>query len=408
MPQEKTIKTIVLAYSGGRDTTAALRWLQEEYDCEVVTFTADLGQGGLEKAREIAQRMGVQRMYVEDLREPFVAEYVYPMMRANTLYEGEAMLGTAIARPLIARRMAEIAAEVGADAIAHGATGKGNDQLRMEIGAWAWQSDLRVIAPWRQWPFRSREDLAAYCRKHDIGGGEVDVGPDYSMDANLLHCSYEGAYLEDLSMAPREDMWQMTVSPQQAPDAPEELQLEYRRGDVVAVNSRALSPAGVLTELNRIGGAHGIGRIDMVENRYVGMKSRGCYESPGGAILLRGHRAMESLTLDREAVQCKDELMPRYAAMIYRGFWWSPERRMMQAAVDASQENVNGTVCLKLYKGNIIVGARSAGESSLYNASLASFEDDGGVYDHQDATGFIRLNALRFRTSTPGGTSVPQ
>ncbi len=394
------VKKVVLAYSGGLDTSIILKWLQETYGCEVVTFTADIGQGEeVEPARAKAEALGVKEIYIEDLRETFVRDYVFPMFRANALYEGEYLLGTSIARPLIARRLVEIAAETGADAIAHGATGKGNDQVRFELGAYALNPDIRIIAPWREWDLTSREKLMAYAEAHGI---PVDFrkksgGSPYSMDANLLHISYEGGVLEDPWAEPEPDMWRWTTAPEQAPDEPRYLELEFARGDVVAVDGERLSPAAVLARLNEIGGAHGIGRADIVENRYVGMKSRGCYETPGGTILLKAHRAMESLTLDREVAHLKDELMPRYASLVYNGYWWSPERRMLQEMIDASQETVNGTVRLRLYKGNVMVVGRRSETDSLFDESIATFEDDQGAYDQRDAEGFIRLNALRLR-----------
>ncbi len=394
------VKKVVLAYSGGLDTSIILKWLQETYGCEVVTFTADIGQGEeVEPARAKAEALGVKEIYIEDLRETFVRDYVFPMFRANAVYEGEYLLGTSIARPLIARRLVEIAAETGADAIAHGATGKGNDQVRFELGAYALNPDIRIIAPWREWDLTSREKLMAYAEAHGI---PVDFrkkggGSPYSMDANLLHISYEGGVLEDPWAEPEPDMWRWTTAPEQAPDEPRYLELEFARGDVVAVDGERLSPAAVLARLNEIGGAHGIGRADIVENRYVGMKSRGCYETPGGTILLKAHRAMESLTLDREVAHLKDELMPRYASLVYNGYWWSPERRMLQEMIDASQETVNGTVRLKLYKGGVSVVGRRSDTDSLFDESIATFEDDQGAYDQRDAEGFIRLNALRLR-----------
>ena len=394
------VKKVVLAYSGGLDTSIILKWLQETYGCEVVTFTADIGQGEeVEPARAKAEALGVKEIYIEDLRETFVRDYVFPMFRANALYEGEYLLGTPIARPLIARRLVEIAAETGADAIAHGATGKGNDQVRFELGAYALNPDIRIIAPWREWDLTSREKLMAYAERHGI---PVDFkkkggGSPYSMDANLLHISYEGGVLEDPWAEPEPDMWRWTTAPEQAPDEPRYLELEFARGDVVAVDGERLSPAAVLARLNEVGGAHGIGRADIVENRYVGMKSRGCYETPGGTILLKAHRAMESLTLDREVAHLKDELMPRYASLVYNGYWWSPERRMLQEMIDASQETVNGTVRLKLYKGGVSVVGRRSDTDSLFDESIATFEDDQGAYDQRDAEGFIRLNALRLR-----------
>ncbi len=393
------IKKVVLAYSGGLDTSIILKWLRDTYDCEVVTFTADIGQGEeVEPARAKAEAMGVKEIYIEDLREDFARDYVFPMLRANTIYEGEYLLGTSIARPLIARRLVEIANETGADAIAHGATGKGNDQVRFELGAYALKPDVKVIAPWREWDLNSREKLMAYAKAHDI---PVDFNKGkkspYSMDANLLHISYEGGVLEDPWAGPEEDMWRWTVSPEAAPDTPTVIELAFEKGDVVAIDGQAMSPAAVMEHLNRLGGANGIGRDDIVENRYVGMKSRGCYETPAGTILLKAHRAMESLTLDREAAHLKDELMPRYASIIYNGYWWSPEREMLQELIDASQAHVNGVVRLKLYKGNVIVEGRKSAQDSLFDESIATFEDDAGAYNQKDAEGFIRLNALRLR-----------
>jgi len=400
-----SVNKVVLAYSGGLDTSVIARWLQETYQCEVVTFTADIGQGEeVAPARAKAEALGIKEIYIEDLREEFVRDFVFPMFRANTVYEGEYLLGTSIARPLIAKRLVEIANETGADAISHGATGKGNDQIRFELGAYALKPGIQVIAPWREWHLGSRESLMAYCAEHQI---PVDFSnakkkSPYSMDANLLHISYEGDILEDPWIEAEEDMWRWTVSPEAAPDQAEEVELTFRAGDVVAVDGEHMSPAQVLETLNRRGGAHGIGRADIVENRYVGMKSRGCYETPGGTILLRAHRAIESLTLDREAAHLKDELMPRYAKLIYNGYWWSPERRMMQAAIDETQAWVNGDVRLKFYKGNVIVTGRRS-EDSLFDASVATFEEDQGAYDQKDAAGFIKLNALRMRIAAGKG-----
>ncbi|MCB1745740.1 MAG: argininosuccinate synthase [Gammaproteobacteria bacterium] len=393
------VKKVVLAYSGGLDTSVILQWLKDEYDCEVVTFTADIGQGEeLEPARAKATRMGVKEIYIDDLTEEFVRDFVYPMFRANTIYEGEYLLGTSIARPLIAKRLVEIARETGADAISHGATGKGNDQVRFELGAYALEPGIKVIAPWREWDLNSREKLLAYAETHGIPiEYKKGSGSPYSMDANLLHISYEGIVLEDPWAAPEEAMWRWTVSPETAPDQSTVLELEYARGDIVAIDGERMSPAAVLRKLNEIGGANGIGRLDIVENRYVGMKSRGCYETPGGTIMLKAHRAIESLTLDREVAHLKDELMPRYASLIYNGYWWSPERRMLQAMIDQSQEHVNGRVRVRLYKGNVIVEGRESTRDSLFNASLATFEDDAGAYNQADAEGFIKLNALRLR-----------
>jgi argininosuccinate synthase len=393
------IKKVVLAYSGGLDTSVILKWLQDVYGCEVVTFTADIGQGEeVEPARRKAEQCGVKQIYIEDLREEFVRDFVFPMFRANALYEGEYLLGTSIARPLIAKRLVEIARETGADAISHGATGKGNDQVRFELAAYALMPDVKVIAPWREWDLLSREKLLAYAERNRIPveyTRKKGQAP-YSMDANLLHISYEGGILEDPGFEPEESMWRITVSPEKAPAEPEYVELEYRRGDIVAVNGTPMSPAGVLAELNRLGGRHGIGRLDLVENRYVGMKSRGCYETPGGTIMLKAHRAIESLTLDREVVALKDDLMPRYARMIYNGYWFSPERRLLQTLVDESQKAVNGSVRVKLYKGTVLTVGRSS-RDSLFDSTIATFEDDQGAYDQADATGFIRLNALRMR-----------
>ncbi|WP_028490970.1 argininosuccinate synthase [Thioalkalivibrio sp. ALE19] len=393
------IKRVVLAYSGGLDTSVILKWLEEQYGCEVITFTADLGQGEeVEPARAKAEALGVKQIYIEDLREIFVRDYVFPMFRANTVYEGEYLLGTSIARPLIARRLVEIAEETGADAIAHGATGKGNDQVRFELGAYALKPGIEVIAPWREWDLNSRERLMAYAEQHGIPVDYAQAGKKspYSMDANLLHISYEGGPLEDPWTDSEEDMWRWSVSPEAAPDEPEVLTIGFENGDPVSINGEKLSPAALLSKLNERGGAHGIGRLDIVENRYVGMKSRGCYETPGGTILLRARRALESITLDREAAHLKDELMPRYASIIYNGYWWSPERRMLQAAIDESQGVVNGEVRLRLYKGNVMVAGRQSPDS-LFDESIATFEDDAGAYDQKDAEGFIRLNALRLR-----------
>ena len=389
----------MLAFSGGLDTSVILKWLQDTYQCEVVTFTADIGQGEeVEPARTKARQLGVKEIFVEDLREEFVRDFVFPMFRANTIYEGEYLLGTSIARPLIAKRQIEIARETGADAVSHGATGKGNDQVRFELGYYALKPDIRVIAPWREWDLTSREKLLTYAEQHGI---PVEMkkknGSPYSMDANLLHISYEGRILEDPAREPEESMWRWSVSPEKAPDEAEYLDLEFRQGDIVALNDVPLSPARVLAQLNQLGGKHGIGRLDLVENRYVGMKSRGCYETPGGTIMLRAHRAIESITLDREEAHLKDELMPRYAAMIYNGYWWSPERRMMQGLIDASQVNVNGWVRVKLYKGNVIVVGRDSETDSLFDPCIATFEDDQGAYNQTDAAGFIKLNALRMR-----------
>ena len=401
------IKKVVLAYSGGLDTSVIVRWLQDNYQCEVVTFTADIGQGEeVEPARAKAQAMGVKEIYIDDLREEFVRDFVFPMFRANTIYEGEYLLGTSIARPLIAKRLIEIANETSADAISHGATGKGNDQVRFELGAYALKPGIKVIAPWREWDLTSRETLMAYCKTHDI---PVDYSSakkksPYSMDANLLHISYEGGVLESPWAEAEEDMWRWSVSPEAAPDVPSYIELDFERGDIVAIDGVAMSPATVLETLNKVGGANGIGRDDIVENRYVGMKSRGCYETPGGTIMLKAHRAIESLTLDREVAHLKDDLMPRYANMIYNGYWWSPERRMLQTAIDESQQVVNGKVRLKLYKGNVIVAGRQSADS-LFDESIATFEEDAGAYNQKDAEGFIKLNALRMRIAANKGRS---
>jgi argininosuccinate synthase len=394
------IEKVVLAYSGGLDTSVILKWLQDTYRCEVVTFTADIGQGEeLEPARAKARQFGVKEIFVDDLREEFVRDFVFPMFRANAIYEGEYLLGTSIARPLIAKRQIELAQQTGADAVSHGATGKGNDQVRFELGYYALQPDIRVIAPWREWDLTSRERLLAYAEKHGI---PIDMkhregGSPYSMDANLLHISFEGRALEDPAKEPEEQMWRWTISPERAPDQAEYVDLEYRTGDIVAVNGTRMAAAEVLTTLNQLGSKHGVGRLDLVENRYVGMKSRGCYETPGGTIMLKAHRAIESLTLDREVAHLKDELMPRYASLIYNGYWWSPERRMLQQMIDASQVSVNGWVRVKLYKGNVIVVGRESQSDSLFDTSIATFEDDRGAYNQKDAEGFIRLNALRMR-----------
>ena len=390
---------VVLAYSGGLDTSIIAKWLTQTYDCEVVTFTADIGQGEeVEPARAKAEAMGIKQIYIEDLREEFARDFVFPMFRANAIYEGEYLLGTSIARPLISKRLVEIANEVGADAISHGATGKGNDQVRFELNAYALDSDIQVIAPWREWDLSSRESLMNYAKKHGI---EIDYQKQskkspYSMDANLLHISYEGDILEDPWAEPEEDMWRWTVSPENAPDKAEYVELTYEKGDIVAINGEKMTPAQVMEDLNQRAGAHGIGRDDIVENRFVGMKSRGCYETPAGTVMLKAHRAMESLTLDREAAHLKDELMPKYAEMIYNGFWFAPEREMLQAAIDQTQEVVSGTVRVKLYKGNVIVVGR-ASDNSLFSEKIATFEDDEGAYDQKDAAGFIKLNALRLR-----------
>jgi argininosuccinate synthase len=394
------INKVVLAYSGGLDTSVIVKWLQDVYKCEVVTFTADIGQGEeVEPARAKAKAAGVKQIFIDDLREEFVRDFVFPMFRANAVYEGEYLLGTSIARPLIAKRLVEIARETGADAISHGATGKGNDQVRFELGAYALMPNVKVIAPWREWDLLSREKLLDYAERNGIAveyKKKQGLAP-YSMDANLLHISYEGGILEDPNFEPEASMWRITVSPEKAPDTPEYVELKYERGDIVAVNGKAMSAAEVLTELNRLGGRHGIGRLDLVENRYVGMKSRGCYETPGGTIMLKAHRAIESITLDREVLALKDDLMPRYARLIYNGYWFSPERLLLQKLIDESQNTVNGLVKLKLYKGTVMTVGRSSETDSLFDPAISTFEDDGGAYNQADAAGFIRLNALRMR-----------
>ncbi len=399
------VKKVVLAYSGGLDTSVIVRWLQDTYGCEVVTFTADIGQGEeVEPARAKAEALGVKEIYIDDLREEFVRDFVFPMFRANAIYEGEYLLGTSIARPLISKRLIEIANETGADAISHGATGKGNDQVRFELGAYALKPGIQVIAPWREWDLTSRETLMDYCAKHDIPvdfAGAKKKSP-YSMDANLLHISYEGGILEDPWAEAESDMWRWSVSPEEAPDKPEYIEITFKNGDPVALNGEEMSAATLLETLNKKGGAHGVGRLDIVENRYVGMKSRGCYETPGGTILLPAHRAIESLTLDREVAHLKDSLMPKYAELVYNGYWWSPEREMLQKAIDESQSVVNGDVRLKLYKGSVtVVGRRS--DDSLFDEKVATFEDDAGAYDQKDAEGFIKLNALRMRIAAQKG-----
>lgn len=401
------IKKVVLAYSGGLDTSVILKWLQDVYQCEIVTFTADIGQGEeLEPARAKALQFGIKKenIFIDDLREEFVRDFVFPMFRCNAIYEGEYLLGTSIARPLIAKRQIEIARQVGAQAVSHGATGKGNDQVRFELGYYALEPGIKVIAPWREWDLLSRQKLLDYAETHGI---PVDMkhkqgGAPYSMDANLLHISYEGRHLEDPKAEAEESMWRWTVSPEAAPDAAEYVELEYVRGDVVAVNGVKMSPAQVLTKLNELGGKHGIGRLDLVENRYVGMKSRGCYETPGGTILLKGHRAIESITLDREVAHLKDDLMPRYASLVYNGYWWSPERKALQALIDTTQEHVNGWVRLKLYKGNVYTVARDS-KDTLFDQTIATFDEDGGAYNQADAAGFIKLNALRMRIEAKKG-----
>lgn len=394
---KKEVKKVVLAYSGGLDTSVILKWLQDEYKCEVVTFTADIGQGEeVEPARAKAIALGIkpENIYIEDLREEFVRDYVFPMFRANALYEGEYLLGTSIARPLIAKRQAEIARITGADAVSHGATGKGNDQVRFEMGYLGQDSTLTIIAPWREWELNSREKLLAYAAEHGIKIEMSGTKSPYSMDANLLHISYEGGILEDPAAEPEESMWRWTTSPEKAPDKAEYIEIGYEKGDPITLNGKALSPAIMLEQLNIIAGRHGIGRADIVENRFVGMKSRGCYETPGGTLMLKAHRAIESLTLDREEAHLKDELMPRYAKLVYNGFWFAPEREMLQAAIDKTQENVRGSVRMKLYKGGVYVVGRSS-DISLFNPEYCTFEEDS-VYDQKDAGGFIKLNALRF------------
>jgi argininosuccinate synthase len=402
-----SLKKVVLAYSGGLDTSVIVRWLQDTYGCEVVTFTADIGQGEeLEPARAKAKSLGVKEIYIDDLREEFVRDFVFPMFRANAIYEGEYLLGTSIARPLIAKRLIEIANATGADAISHGATGKGNDQVRFELGAYALKPGVKVIAPWREWDLTSRETLMAYCEKNNI---PVDFNKKkkspYSMDANLLHISFEGGILENPWAEAEDDMWRWSVSPEAAPDKPEYLEITYKQGDIVALNGEAMSPATLMAKLNELGGKHGIGRLDLVENRYVGMKSRGCYETPGGTIMLKAHRGIESITLDREVAHLKDALMPKYAELIYNGYWWSPERIMLQKAIDDSQTNVSGDVRVKLYKGSVsVVGRRSS--LSLFDEKIATFEDDAGAYNQKDAEGFIKLNALRMRIAAQKGRKL--
>jgi len=397
------VNKVVLAYSGGLDTSVIVKWLQETYQCEVVTFTADIGQGEeVEPARAKAEALGVKEIYIEDLREEFVRDYVFPMFRANTIYEGEYLLGTSIARPLIAKRLIDIANETGADAISHGATGKGNDQVRFELGAYALKPGVKVIAPWREWDLNSRESLLAYCDRHGIEVEKKKGKSPYSMDANLLHISYEGDMLEDPWQEAEEEMWRWSVSPESAPDQPTYIELSYEQGDIVAIDGENMTPAAVLEKLNKLGGENGIGRLDIVENRYVGMKSRGCYETPGGTIMLKGHRAIESITLDKEAAHLKDSIMPKYAELVYNGYWWSPERKALQALIDETQAYVNGVVRLKLYKGNVIVVGRKS-EDTLFDESIATFEDDAGAYDQKDAEGFIKLNALRLRIAAGKG-----
>ena len=396
---KSSVNKVVLAYSGGLDTSVILKWLEDEYDCEVVTFTADIGQGEeLEPARIKAEKYGVKEIYIEDLQEEFVRDFVFPMFRANAIYEGEYLLGTSIARPLISKRLIEIAKETGADAVSHGATGKGNDQVRFELGAYALNPDIRVIAPWREWDLNSRESLMAYAEKAGIAiEQKLGQKSPYSMDANMLHISYEGGILEDPWLEPDEDMWRNTVSLEKAPNTPLYLELTYLKGDIVAIDGESMTPAEVLRHLNKVAGEHGVGRLDMVENRYVGMKSRGCYETPGGTVMLKAHRAIESITLDREVAHLKDELMPKYATVIYNGYWWSPERLMLQQMIDASQVTVNGVVNVKLYKGNVMIAGRKSDTNSLYDEAIVTFEDDLGAYDQKDAEGFIKLNALRLK-----------
>ena len=401
------VKKVVLAYSGGLDTSVILKWLQDNYKCEIVTFTADIGQGEeLEPARAKAVKFGIkpEHIFIDDLREEFVRDFVFPMFRCNAVYEGEYLLGTSIARPLIAKRQIEIARLVGADAVSHGATGKGNDQVRFELGYYALEPGIKVIAPWREWDLLSRQKLLAYA---EAAGIDIDMkhkqgGAPYSMDANLLHISFEGRHLEDPKAEAEESMWRWTVSPEAAPDKPEFVEVEFERGDVVAINGVRLTPAQVLTKLNELGGRNGIGRLDLVENRYVGMKSRGCYETPGGSILLKAHRAIESITLDREVAHLKDDLMPRYASLVYNGYWWSPERKAIQALIDTTQQDVNGWVKLKLYKGNVYTVARDS-KDTLFDQTIATFDDDGGAYNQADAGGFIKLNALRMRIESRAG-----
>ena len=402
-----SVNKVVLAYSGGLDTSVIVKWLQEEYQCEVVTFTADIGQGEeVEPARAKAQALGVKGIYIDDLREEYARDYVFPMFRANTIYEGEYLLGTSIARPLIAKRLIEIANETNADAISHGATGKGNDQVRFELGAYALKPGIQVIAPWREWDLNSRDKLMAYCEQHSIPV-EMKRGKKspFSMDANLLHISYEGGNLEDPWSEAEDDMWRWTVAPEDAPDKPTYLNISYQQGDIVAINGESMSPATVIEYLNKVAGDNGVGRLDIVENRYVGMKSRGCYETPAGTVMMKAHRAIESITLDREVAHLKDEFMPKYAKLIYNGYWWAPERLMLQSAIDQSQQVVNGEVRVKLYKGNVSVVGRKS-DDSLFDANIATFDDDGGAYDQADAEGFIKLNALRLRIAAQAGRKL--
>ena len=401
------VKKVVLAYSGGLDTSVIVKWLQEEYNCEVVTFTADIGQGEeVEPARAKAEALGVKEIYIDDLREEYARDFVFPMFRANTIYEGEYLLGTSIARPLIAKRLIEIANETGADTISHGATGKGNDQVRFELGAYALKPGIKVIAPWREWDLNSRDKLMEYCEKHNIPV-EMKRGKKspFSMDANLLHISYEGGNLEDPWSEAEDDMWRWTVSPEEAPDEACYMTISFKKGDIVAIDGEDMSPATVIEYLNKVAGAHGVGRLDIVENRYVGMKSRGCYETPAGTVMMKAHRAIESITLDREVAHMKDELMPRYAKLIYNGYWWAPERLMLQTAIDQSQEPVNGDVRIKLYKGSVSVVGRKS-DDSLFDANIATFDDDGGAYNQADAEGFIKLNALRLRIAANKGRDI--
>ena len=403
-----SVNKVVLAYSGGLDTSVIVKWLQEEYNCEVVTFTADIGQGEeVEPARAKAEALGVKEIYIDDLREEYARDFVFPMFRANTIYEGEYLLGTSIARPLIAKRLIEIANETGADTISHGATGKGNDQVRFELGAYALKPGIKVIAPWREWDLNSRDKLMEYCEKHNIPV-EMKRGKKspFSMDANLLHISYEGGNLEDPWSEAEDDMWRWTVSPEEAPDQATYMTISYQKGDIVAIDGEAMSPATVIEYLNKVAGANGVGRLDIVENRYVGMKSRGCYETPAGTVMMKAHRAIESLTLDREVAHMKDELMPRYAKLIYNGYWWAPERLMLQTAIDQSQDVVNGDVRVKLYKGSVSVVGRQSATDSLFDANIATFDDDGGAYNQADAEGFIKLNALRLRIAANRGRNM--
>ena len=403
-----SVKKVVLAYSGGLDTSVIVKWLQEEYHCEVVTFTADIGQGEeVAPARAKAEALGVKEIYIDDLREEYARDFVFPMFRANTIYEGEYLLGTSIARPLIAKRLIEIANETGADTISHGATGKGNDQVRFELGAYALKPGIKVIAPWREWDLNSRDKLMEYCETHSIPV-EMKRGTKspFSMDANLLHISYEGGNLEDPWSEAEDDMWRWTVSPEDAPDKATYMNIRYLKGDIVAIDGEAMSAATVIEYLNEVAGANGVGRLDIVENRYVGMKSRGCYETPAGTVMMKAHRAIESITLDREVAHMKDELMPKYAKLIYNGYWWAPERIMLQTAIDQTQDVVNGEVRIKLYKGNVIVVGRKSDTDSLFDANIATFDDDGGAYNQADAEGFIKLNALRLRIAANRGREL--